>query len=82
MFKSENPEKLLSMSNEELIKYYEEIIDKCHRSLNLKKDRNRQLKQKVLLAEFNMNRAQRLCFELSNQIEILKRDYSGRVNLI
>ena len=70
------------MSKEDLIKYYEEIIDKFHHIINMKKDKNRQQKQKLLLAEFNMNRSQRMCYEISNQMEILKRDFAGRIGII
>ncbi len=43
--KTEDAEKLMVMNKEEMIKYYEEIIDKCHGCIYYQKDKVRQLKQ-------------------------------------
>jgi hypothetical protein len=44
IFRTDDNEKLLMMDKSEIIKYYEDLLDKCHDVINSKKERNRVFK--------------------------------------
>jgi hypothetical protein len=44
IFRTDDNEKLLMMDKFEIIKYYEDLLDKCHDVINSKKERNRVFK--------------------------------------
>jgi hypothetical protein len=75
-------DKLMLMEKENIIKYYESIIDKCHDVIMAKRDSNRSLKQQHLTLEYHLNTTIRSNSELQQQNELLKKYFSGRLTII
>lgn len=70
------------MSKEEIIRYYENLIDKCHQVIFEKRDKIRGLKQTAISMEFHVARNQRQNNELNQQLDILKKEFAGRMQLM
>jgi hypothetical protein len=67
--KSEDIAKLMTMDKQEIINYYEGLLDKCHETLLVKRNSIRNLKQVKLSLQFQLSRTQRMNTELVNQVE-------------